>query len=264
MKFGTKSSDAPKFDGDYLRNFKKGETVGRFLQEPEDFIMFYEHYLGNKSFPCTEDTRRCPGCTHENADVQRRSRKYATYFYNVAQKFTAPHRLAVGLNNKMEARKDRNDGTILSRDFAVIRSGEGLNTDYDVDQEDKYEVDIKHLRSLYTGATIEEILEQSFRDLWGDPSKYEGEPEEEKPRRTRERAPEPVPEDDPPYELMNAEERAAHDAKQSEADVEISEGELKKMTRAELVTLWQKAGFEGFDEDWGKAEIVAEILKRAA
>lgn len=269
MKFGQQSSEVKDTSSEeYLRPFRKGTTVVRFLQEPGQFVHYREHYIGGKSFPCTDNTKRCPGCTHESEDVSKRSRKYAAMVYNVERKQVAPYKLAVGLNNKMEARYDRNDKTILTRDFAVIRTGDGLSTDYDVDQEDKYELDIKALLKTYDGSSIEKILKDTFEAIWGDSSKYEGDDDNQNlatvTNITKEAPAKEDPADIPPG-LRTKEEQAEVD-KAKDDDVEVSEVELKKMTRSELEGLWKRAKLpiDELDEDWSKNELVAEILKRAS
>jgi hypothetical protein len=166
MRFGTKKSEAPEeFDNDglYLRNFKDGEQKVRFLQETDDWIEFREHYTSDRrSFPCTRDKDTCPGCTSDDEDVQRSSRKYATNVHVVKGNYVAPHRIPISLAKRMFARAERNDGTITNRDYIVMRSGKGLETDYDVEADDKYEVNIKAL--LKDGKDIEEILAKSFEE----------------------------------------------------------------------------------------------------
>src|SRR6266702_5978215 len=119
MKFGQKRSEAPEETdgtGNYLRSFRKGETKVRFLQETGEWIKFNEHYTeDNKSFPCTEDTRSCPGCTSESERTQRRSRRYGTYVHLVKNNTTLPFKVPPSLSNRLEARAERNGGTLLNR-----------------------------------------------------------------------------------------------------------------------------------------------------
>lgn len=79
MKFGQKKKDAPDVgSGKYLRNWKKGETKVRFLDESDDWIAFREHYTRDrKSFPCTEERDTCLGCQSPDEEVAKSSRKYA-------------------------------------------------------------------------------------------------------------------------------------------------------------------------------------------
>jgi len=67
--------------------------------------------------------------------------------------------MPVTLANRLQTRSERNDGTIMNRDYVVIKTGEGLDTEYDVENGDKYEISGSH--SLYD---IEDMLEQAFID----------------------------------------------------------------------------------------------------
>jgi hypothetical protein len=166
MKFGQRKAEAPDEvdnDGLYLRNFKDGEMKVRFLQETDDWIEFREHYTADRrSFPCTREKDSCPGCTSTDEDVQRSSRKYATNVHIIKGNYVAPYRIPITLAKRMFARAERNEGTITNRDYIVMRSGKGLETDYDVEADDKYEVNTKAL--LKDGKDIEEILAKSFEE----------------------------------------------------------------------------------------------------
>ncbi len=174
MRFSTKNKnviDTPKTD-DYLRSFQRGETKVRWLEEIDEWEFFREHYtMENKSFPCLTDNKDvCPGCTSENERVRKSARKYATNILNVDSGQVYPVRVPVSLKNKMETRGERNGGTITSRDYTVIRVGTGLETDYDVDQEPKYDVDLAMY--LKSAKDIPTILEKTFASLFGDPDEY--------------------------------------------------------------------------------------------
>lgn len=169
MKFGKKYSEA-KDDfsgGNYLRSFKEGESTVRFLQEQDDWTVFREHFtVDGKSFPCwEEDKLHCPGCSSDNEKVAKSSRRYACYVYRKDWDAVVPYRIPVVLARRLTTRFERNDGSATNRDYTVIRTGKGLDTDYDVEQEDKYAVDIE---AKMTGVVpIEDILEESFIEVWG-------------------------------------------------------------------------------------------------
>jgi hypothetical protein len=167
MKFGQRKADAPEDqssgDGMYLRGFKDGETKVRFLQETDDWIVFREHYnKERRAFPCTEDRNSCPGCTSDDDEISRSSRKYAAHVQVIKGNYAAPYRIPVTLAKRMFARAERNDGVTTDRDYAIIRSGKGLETDYDVDPEEKYEVNTKAL--LEGAQDVHTILERMFEE----------------------------------------------------------------------------------------------------
>ena len=169
MKFGQRKADAPEEpsgDGMYLRAFKDGDTKVRFLQETDDWIVFREHYLSGKSFPCTGERDSCPGCSHPDESVQKASRKYATNVWLPKNNVVLPFRIPISLAKSLFTRSEKNDGTITNRDYVIMRSGKGLDTEYDVDSDEKYSVDIPSL--LAQGMDIQDVLQTSYDEVWGD------------------------------------------------------------------------------------------------
>jgi len=246
MKFGKKYSEVQEeqSSGSYLRNFKQGESTVRFLEEIGDWIAFREHYTEDgKSFPCLEDDKiHCPGCTSESEKVSKSSRKYACYVYRKDWDAVVPYRIPVTLARRMTTRSERNDGTITNRDFTVIRSGKGLDTDYDVEHDEKYAVDTQaKLRGL---TPISDILEESFYEIWGSDWSPEGK------RRPKAEA-KPEVEDVPPSEP---------DEKDSSGDVTINEDDLYEMTLSELIDLANKSNID-LPDDARKSTVLSAILK---
>jgi hypothetical protein len=231
VRFGQKKSEAPEevdSDGMYLRGFKDGDLKVRFLQECDDWIVFREHYnKERRSFPCTGDKETCPGCTSEDDEVSKSSRKYATNVHVVKANYVAPYRIPITLAKRMFARSERNEGTITNRDYIISRSGKGLETEYDVEADDKYEVNIKAL--LKDGQDIEEILERAFEDnAPGQPKKSSS--------LAREKAQEEEPPSDP--------EPKSESAGDSGDDEVIDEDALFEMTISDLKALAAKAGID--------------------
>lgn len=264
FEFGKKKSEITDSSSNYIRNFKKGETKVRFLQEQGDWIGFFEHFLDKRSFPCTEDRETCPGCTHDSEDVQRAPRRYATHVWLVDQDRVIPVKMGQRLSDRLTLRAERNEGTITSRDYIIIRSGSGLSTDYDVDQDTKYEVNIDALRAkISPEETIPHLLDASFREVWGDPEQYSApkkaaRPAKASPLRAVRETPEEIPD-----ALKSKAERQASGLDEFAKDIEVTEEALLQMKRSQLVAVWNSAGFDGFDEDWDTPEIVAQLLKRA-
>lgn len=220
MKFGTKKSDVVITDGgDYLRTFRKGETRVRFLDDPADWIEYREHFtLEGRMFPCSRKTLgHCPGCESDNERVSRSSRKYATNIYLVDIKRVLPFKIPVGLANSLERRQERSeDKTITDRDFIVVRSGDGLDTSYDADPDDRYTMDLKALDG--ERADIESIFASKFTECWPDISLGNADKVEE------------VQEDFP--------------TKASSDDIELDEATVRRMTLPELTELAGKAGVD--------------------
>ena len=262
LQFGQKKKDAPDdYDGDgmYLRGFKDGDTKVRFLEETDDWIVFREHYnKERRAFPCTEDKATCPGCTSDDDDVSRSSRKYATNVHVVKGNYVAPYRIPISLAKRMFARAERNDGKITDRDYIIMRSGKGLETDYDVDPEDKYDVNTKSL--LKDGMDISEILERMFEENApgvAAPKKSRFEDKDEKPARRAAKKEEPEEDGEP---LPSEPEPKSESAGDSEDVIEIDEDELYDMAVAELFDLAVKVGAD-VDGDEKKSDLIRKILK---
>jgi hypothetical protein len=174
MKFGTVKKNEVEMvrSGDYLRNFKEGETKIRFLNETDEFIMFREHYtVEGKSFPCLQDSPSCPGCSSEIESVRKSSRKYAVNVLMVDSGYVNAVKMPVTLVNRVVTRSERNGGTIINRDYVIYRTGKGLETEYDVEQDEKYPVEFAQYDSSLKD--INAILVTSFEEICGPVSDYE-------------------------------------------------------------------------------------------
>lgn len=238
MKFGTRKADAPEQSGNYLRNPAKGETLVRYLEEVDDWLLFYEHYNPDgRSFPCTEDRATCPGCTHPNEKVSERKRKYAVQCWLPKKDVVLPYRMPVTVVDRMTVRSERNGGTILNRDYVVIKSGSGFDTEYDVDQEDKYPVDIADLKKKIK-VDIQDALNDSFAE-----NAPEG---AQTPVRSRK-----DDAGDPPSEPQRQQD--------SDAEEELTEAQVRAMDKAALLELCQRAGVK-VDEEDTKSEIADKLI----
>lgn len=236
MRFGTRKAES-KFTNDndflvYLRNFREGDNKVRFIDEIDDWIAFAEHYTAEgKSFPCTMDRDTCPGCTSDDERMQKASRKYATNLLLLSNDLVLPFRVPMSLAKKLFNRAERN-GTITNRDYIVMREGKGLSTEYDLEQDDKYPVDLDTLRSK--AHDIENVLATAYNDLWGDVKPVE------EPKQVEKK---------PPFD-------------QSDAEEVISEESLRGMKRSELILIAEKHNID-YDEDGSKREILESILSQA-
>lgn len=140
--FGKKASEYEKEREDasdevWIKGFRDGETRIHFLDEPDDFVTYREHYeeaIGY--FPCSEEPD-CVGCKDDSPKVRDRSRKFAFHALNSEssqQIFKVGSRLQRTLKSKAQRLK-----TICDRDYTVIRSGKGMETTYDMESGDAYE-----------------------------------------------------------------------------------------------------------------------------
>ena len=250
LTFGVKQKDAHdrEYSGNYLRSFKKGETLVRFLDETGEWIRYWEHHTTDgKSFPCTEDRESCPGCTHENEKVRRASKRYGVNLLLVKQGIVLPFKLPVTLYDRLVVRAERNDGTVTNRDYVIIKSGSGLDTEYDVDQEDKYSVDLAELHKK--AYNIQEILGESYAEVWGDPDAPKAKDEPKSKGESKEEA-----KDVPPTEPAAKSESAGE-----AGEVEMTEASIRAMGKSELRALCTKVGLE-FTEDDTSSELADKLI----
>lgn len=150
---------------------KEGITV-RFLAEPDDgWVEYLEHYdEQNKVYrACTDDCAYC-------ADDVRRSKRYlAPVLVPEEQKIEALKLPATAVSQLLK-KYDR-FGTLLDRDYEITKDGEGMSTEYYVDNEDPRRINL----SRYQIPDLEEILEKLAGAPAGDDD--EDDDEEERPKR---------------------------------------------------------------------------------
>lgn len=156
--------------GKYLRNIRDGKDCEvRFLQDPEDWFKYREHYgAATKFFPCTQD-EACPGCTSDDEKLRKSSRRYVSNVIIVREKDAKDEgqvvllKIPLALANRLTAKADRNGGTLLDRNYTLIRTGNGLDTDYDAEAEDKSPVNTAAFELL----DPEPYLVDMFDSAWG-------------------------------------------------------------------------------------------------
>lgn len=255
MEFGTPKKDAPERGaGKYLRRFKPGENRVRFLEDTDDWLEFWEHRIGRNAFPCTGDKQTCPGCTHEDEKVYKASQRYGTYVYLPQNKAVLPFAVPRTVCDKMEIRAARNDGTITSRDYVIIRTGEGIGTEYDVDNEEKYDLDLKALlKEGREKLTVQECLQESWNEVWGNNG--EGAATATRIAATEDR--EKAQNDDPPSDA------AAQNDSGTPPDTTLTEAEVRAMEKPALRDLCKRAEV-AYDDDDTKTELIEKLFAKVA
>lgn len=185
MAFGTKAGENVRDDikrssgqGNFMKTVQDGKDLRvRFLQDPEDWYKFREHYSEEtKFFPCTQDDT-CPGCNSDSEKTQRSSRRYAASVIDVKEGKVICLKMPVDLANRVTLKCDRNNGTLLDRDYTLIRTGKGLDTTYNVETEDKTNIDL----SRYEKIDAEALLVESYEEAFGQGSGGGSKAPEEKP-----------------------------------------------------------------------------------
>jgi len=173
MKFGktwNQNAETTSEGGssDYLRYFKDAETTFRVLQEPQDWVEYWEHFNPNGfPFPCTGDRQNCPGCTSSNEKMQKASKKIAIQVLQGewVNAFKVPKTVA----DKLANRANR-IGTVTDRDYTIYKvqsknSDGSTKTDYDVEGNEKIPVDISALEPKFKD--VEAILQKMYDQSWG-------------------------------------------------------------------------------------------------
>lgn len=146
LSFGTKSKDYTPVtidpDDVWIKGLQTGDTKIRFLEPTDEWITYREHYdpAVRRSFPCTEDTNTCPGCTSDSERTKGRSRKYAFNALNDRGMLNV-YKVGSKFRNRLQQREQR-IGTLLDRDYVLIRTGTNKdNTEYDYEGMERSDCD---------------------------------------------------------------------------------------------------------------------------
>ncbi len=269
MKFGRRAAEAPERDSNntFIRRLKKGDNRVRILQEIDDWIEYYEHFNPEGfSFPCTGERSTCPGCTSNNDRMKKASRRYATNA--LRNGYVEVIQIPSTLKDRLVTRSERNGGTLLDRDFTLIKSGDMLETEYDYDQEPKSQLDL----SMYAPQMhdIEALLRQQFREAWPDIDIGDEPTPPQKPQNTRQQiasaarphqdgAAKPADQDPPPSEPAAEKDQPRQEQNGS---AEVTVDDLQNMK------LWQIHQFldndpevENYPEDLSKPELIDWIVE---
>ena len=253
--------------GDWPKGLRDGETRVRFLAEIPDWEDYWEHFDETvKFFPCTGNKSECPGCTSQIERTAKASHKYLAPVLDPKTGKVWGLKMGIDLANRLSLRNDRNNGTITNRDYTLIRSGDGLETEYDVEQEERVAIDL----DVYSDTiNIEELLSSQFSAAWPDfstnchredpPAPKKAVPAKKTAPAPRQRKPEPVEEPTETEKIVTdikargaakAEAEAAMEEPPFETNeqaseggdtVEITEDDLRAMSRPDLIKLARQA-----------------------
>jgi len=244
-RFGTPASEVNDSSGDYLRTVKAGDTKVRFLQEINTWTGYYEHFKGKQGFPCTGDRMTCPGCVDENPEVQKATRRWGTNVLIVDTGQVQAMKLPSTLKKKCENRAARNDGSITTRDYTLIKEGSGMETTYDIDQDEKYKIVLEDYDESLQD--IEEVLAAMFDDVWGEGSsaeylagKVESAPKASRKRETVDDQIEKWEEEKAAAKTPAKKAAAKKAAPAPAEDTEVTEEQLRAMSLLELITIADK------------------------
>ena len=152
--------------GLYIQSVKAGKDLRvRFLTQPNEWLKYKEHYSeATRFFPCTNDAN-CPGCQSANEKLKRTSVRFVCNCLDVSQGRVIPLKLPLDLANRLITRYERNGNEMTNRDYTLLRTGSGLDTEYDVEQEDKSNVDVSRYADQFHD--LEALLVQQFEEAFG-------------------------------------------------------------------------------------------------
>lgn len=279
FKFGGEKGYTPSADGDgdgerWIKNFKDGETIIRFLEQMEDWTPYWEHYdagIGEKGayFPCTGNRRSCPGCTSE---VERTSRASKRYLVNAkVGDYVDLYKVPKTVADQMDARVAKDEGDATKREYSILRSGKAPQIDYDVDREERDPIDVEQYRDKFQDhqEALQSLWKRAFGDLEPDSDDNQ---DTEQPaarparqprtaRTERSKPDEPVvePENqlgDPPSEPQPAKDQVA----EADDEVELSEEALRAMSAAEVKGYIAQAGIQADAPDTEDVDVLVDYM----
>lgn len=133
------------------------ELTVRFLDEPDEWTEFYQHYMPEmepRAFACNDGD--CVGCAEGN----RPSKKWAARVLDVNESRIRVFVMTKQVWEKLLGRRAfLKFNTILDRNYIIIRTGSGLtDTDYDVDPDSASRMNLKKYATEIDALDVEEFL----------------------------------------------------------------------------------------------------------
>lgn len=252
--------------------FKEGEArTVRFLHEPtgrQPWVEYYEHYVpgsggGNGAYvPCIENCRL-------DGDI-RAGRRWYVNVWDRDSKQVRLLKLTGAMIENLIIKYERR-GTIMDRDYSITRTGEGTDTKYHIEAEEKERFDQRNIKLI----DIEGYLDQQAQSYYGgvkslkarssniddedeedledeDTDDEEDEDEEETPRRktTKARGRRAlVDEDEDDEDEESDEEEGEEDEDEDEDDEPVRTPVRAKAKRRQAVEEDEDEDDEDADED---------------
>lgn len=156
-----------------------GSLTVRFLEDPESWVNYYEHWdeTLQKAYPCID--LDCPGC----ATNEKRSSRYLANALDVESDRVIPLQLPKTLTSTLVALYERY-GTLTDRDIELLRSGEKLDTTYNAVPE----APMPRKVTKYQMHDLQQVLDDSFASAFGVDDDDDEEPPKAKNGRGRSQA----------------------------------------------------------------------------
>ena len=156
-----KQSMAKGSGGAFIKYIPKNGSMNvRFVQEPEEWVNYVEHFdpMLRKSFPCNGEAS-CPGC----ASGERKSSRYLANAVDLDDKNRViPLQLPKDLANRLVVKYEK-WGSITDRDIELSRSGEGLDTVYDLEADAKRPINLAQFQPL----DLLKVLDDAYANVFG-------------------------------------------------------------------------------------------------
>ena len=155
--------------------FKEGEArTVRFLHEPFDgakpWVEYYEHYVtgggGNGAYvPCIENCRL-------DGDVRAGKRWYVNVWDRDSKQVRLLKLTGAMVENLIIKYERR--GTILDRDYSITRTGEGTDTKYHIEAEEKERFDQRNVKLIDILAYLDQQAQSYYGGVKGFKAKASG------------------------------------------------------------------------------------------
>lgn len=237
-----KRMEASKGAASFIKSIPNDSVMTvRFLQEPHDWYGYYEGYLEERKryFPVPE------GMDWDG----RKSFRYLTNVIDTDTDTVIPLKVPSSLANRLVVRFERY-GTLLDRDYDLLRTGKGLETEYDVETNAQEDRKLDQYELIDLEATLVDAYDSVFAT--GD----EDEEKETNPLKQRARRNVAVDEEDVDTEGSEPEPEETTD----NDDEFYTEDELKKMNIGEIRALATDYGLT-FIKKTPKKDLVEMILE---
>lgn len=139
---------------------KEAPLTVRFLEEPDRWFEFFEHYdpEKKKGGVCVGD-----GCLYCADDVRANKRLLANAV-DMDESRVIALAMPTSLVNILLKKYDKYGGTLLDRDYELAREGEGMDTEYDATPEAQSRFNYDAYEVLDLGAILEAEVDQDDDD----------------------------------------------------------------------------------------------------
>lgn len=217
----------------------------RFLQEPHEWYGYYEGY--------SEDRKRYfPVPEGQDFGEIRQSFRYLCNAIDTDTDTVIPLKIPSSLANRLVVRYERY-GTLLDRDYDLLRTGKALNTEYDV------ETNAEEPRKLdqYDLIDLEETLTDAYDSVFGSD---DDEDDEDKGNPLKQRARRNTADVDEDIDTEGTEDTEPEAEEQDDSDEFYTEAELTSMNVGELRALATDYGIS-FKQKTLKGDLVEMILE---